>query len=291
MSGYAELQVTSNFSFLRGASHPEELVKAASALGHRAIAITDRNSLAGVVRAHAIAKQLGMQFIVACRLDLRDGSSLLCFPMDKPAYSRLTQLLTLGKRRAPKGECHLDFDDVAVFGEGQIVMVLPPEDWGEDFKVFLDRAAEVFPGRAYLAAQHLYRGDDARRLHCLASLAAETGLPMVATNDVLYHEARRRVLQDVVTCIREGCTLADAGFRLLAHGERHPKAPAEMLRLFKGHEEAVARSLEIAKRCTFKLTELKYEYPHETTDSGRSAQEELVHLAWEGAAEIGRAHV
>ncbi len=284
MSGYAELQVTSNFSFLRGASSPEELVRQAMALGHAAIAITDRNSLAGIVRAHAIARQVGLRFVVGCRLDFQDGSGLLCYPMDKPAYSRLTRLLTLGKRRAPKGQCHLNFDDLVTFGEGQIVVALPPEDWAEDFKPFLDRVAAAFPGRAYLAAQHLYRGDDARRLHRLAALSSETGLPMVATNDVLYHEARRRVMQDVVTCIREGCTLAEAGFRLAAHGERHPKPAAEMRRLFRHHEEAVARSLEIVKRCTFNLTELRYEYPHETTGSGRSAQEELVHLTWEGAA-------
>src|SRR6516162_3686214 len=209
---YAELQVTTNFSFLRGAAHPDELVVTAAALGHAAIAITDRNSLAGVVRAHHAAKEVGLRLVVGCRLDLRDGTSLLAFPEDRAAYGRLTRLLTLGKRRAPKGECHLDYADVISHGEGQIVIVLPPADphptlprergrvgWGD----FADRVAADFAGRAYLAAHHLYRGDDARRLARLAALGKATGLPLVATNDVLYHLPERHPLQDVLTCIRE----------------------------------------------------------------------------------------
>src|SRR5207244_10385120 len=127
MPGYAELQVTSNFSFLRGASHPDELVVTAAALGHAAIAITDRNSLAGIVRAHHAAETIGIRLVIGCRLDLRDGTSLLAFPEDRAAYGRLTRLLTLGQRRAPKGECHLDYADVVAHGEGQIVVVLPSE--------------------------------------------------------------------------------------------------------------------------------------------------------------------
>jgi len=125
-TGYAELQVTSNFSFLRGASHPEELAVTAAALGHDAFAITDRNSLAGIVRGHKAAKAVGIRFLPGCRLDLRDGSSLLCFPTDRAAYGRLSRLLTVGKQRAPKGECHLDYADVAAHGAGQIVIALPP---------------------------------------------------------------------------------------------------------------------------------------------------------------------
>src|SRR5437899_1755898 len=127
ISGYAELQVASNFSFLRGASHPDELVVTAAALGHAAIAITDRNSFAGIVRAHHAAKTIGIRLVVGCRLDLRDGTSLLAFPEDRAAYGRLCRLLTLGKRRAPKGECHLDYADLVAHGDGQIVVVLAPE--------------------------------------------------------------------------------------------------------------------------------------------------------------------
>src|SRR5204862_6481441 len=149
--GYAELQVTTNFSFLRGAAHPDELVVTAAALGHQAIAITDRNSFAGVVRAHHAAKQVGIRLVVGCRLDLRDGASLLAFPEDRAAYGRLTRLLTLGKRRAPKGECHLDYADVIAHGEGQILVVVPTEEG--DIAEFATCVAADFRGRAYLAAQ------------------------------------------------------------------------------------------------------------------------------------------
>src|SRR5438067_1207569 len=161
--GYAELQVASNFSFLRGASHPDELVVTAAALGHAAIAITDRNSFAGIVRAHHAAKTIGIRLVVGCRLDLRDGTSLLAFPEDRAAYGRLTRLLTLGKRRAPKGECHLDYPDLVAHGEGQILIVLPPAEGPKehDAAEFASRVAADFRGRAYLAAHHLYRGDDA----------------------------------------------------------------------------------------------------------------------------------
>ena len=292
---YAELQVTTNFSFLRGAAHPAELVMTAAALGHGAIAITDRNSLAGIVRAHQAAKEVGLRLVVGCRLDLCDGTSLLVFPEDRAAYGRLTRLLTSGKRRAPKGECRLDYADVVAHGDGQIVVVLPPPvpsparggglGWGSDAADFAARVAADFAGRAYLAAHHLYRGDDARRLAHLAALAEAVGLPLVATNDVLYHLPERRPLQDVLTCIREGCTIGEAGFRLAANAERHLKPPQEMARLFRGHQDAVARSLEIVERCHFSLDELRYEYPDETAEDGRTPQQRLADLAWAGAAE------
>ncbi|HKS88704.1 MAG TPA: PHP domain-containing protein, partial [Stellaceae bacterium] len=281
--GYAELQVTSNFSFLRGASHSDELVLTAAALGHAAIAITDRNSLAGIVRAHHAAKTVGIRLVVGVRLDLADGASLLAYPEDRAAYGRLTRLLTLGKRRAPKGECRLDYADVAAHGAGQIVVVLPPED-GEAGE-FAARVAADFPGRAYLAAHFLYRGDDAGRLAQLTVIAEAIGLPLVAMGDVLYHIPERRPLQDVVTCIREHCTIAEAGFRLLAHAERHLKPAAEMRRLFRGHEDAVARSLEIVARCRFSLDELRYEYPEEPVPDGMTPQQRLAQLVWQGAKE------
>src|SRR5580704_7566117 len=274
---YAELQVTTNFSFLRGASHPDELVVTAAALGHQAIAITDRNSFAGIVRAHHAAKEVGIRLVIGCRLDLRDGTSLLAYPTDRAAYGRLTRLLTLGKRRAPKGECHLDYADVVAHGEGQIVVILSPETAA--------RGAADFRGRAYLAAHHLYRGDDMRRLARLAALGDATGLPLVAVNDVLYHLPERRPLQDVLTCIREGCTIGEAGYRLAAKAERHLKAPQEMARLFRGREDAVERTLEIVERCRFSLDELRYEYPEEMVPQGMTPQQRLAELTWQGAAE------
>src|SRR5271169_3175619 len=284
--GYAELQVTTNFSFLRGAAHPRELVMTPAALGHQAIAITDRNSLAGIVRAHQAAKEVGLRLVVGCRLDLGDGASLLAFPVDRAAYGRLTRLLTAGKRRAPKGECRLDYADVVAHGEGQIVVILPPEAAiSDEYRIFASRVAADFAGRAYLAAHHLYRGDDVRRLASLAAIAEAVGLPLVATNDVLYHVPERRPLQDVLTCIREGCTITEAGFRLAANAERHLKPPAEMARLFRGYQAAVVRSCDIAERCHFSLDELRYEYPDETAEDGRTPQQRLTVLAWEGAAE------
>jgi error-prone DNA polymerase len=292
---YGELQVTSNFSFLRGASHPAELVLTAAALGHRAIAVTDRNSIAGIVRAHQAAKEVGIRLVVGCRIDLEDGASLLAFPQDRPAYGRLTRLLTLGKRRAAKGECRLGYADLAAHGEGQIVVVLPPEapplasERGEvgwtEFVAFAALVATDFKSRSYLAAHHLYRGNDARRLAHLAALARAVGLPLIATNDVLYHVPERRRLQDVLTCIREGCTIGEAGFRLAANAERHLKSPQEMARLFRGHSDAVERSLEIVARCRFSLDELRYEYPDETAKDGRTPQQRLADLAWAGAVE------
>jgi error-prone DNA polymerase len=286
---YAELQATSNFTFLRGGSHPDELVRQAALLGFAAIAITDRNSLAGIVRAHQAAKETGIRLVVGVRLDLRDGVSLLAYPEDRAAYGRLTTLLTLGKRRAPKGECHLDYGDVVAHGAGLVVALLPPE--GADrvslaaHRETAARIAADFTGRAYLVAHHLYRGDDARRLARLAAIARETGLKLLATGDVLYHAPERRPLQDVLTCIREHCTIAEAGFRLAANAERHLKPAAEMARLFRGHEAALAYSLEIVKRCRFSLDELRYEYPEEPVPPGMTPQSRLAQLAWEGAAE------
>ena len=281
VTSYAELQVTSNFSFLRGASHAEELVRQAVALGISAIAVTDRNTLAGVVRAHVAAREQPIQLIIGARLDLACGHSLLCWPTDRAAYGRLSQLLTLGKtqRGAPKGECWIGLADVLAHAQGQLFAAIPPDAPGEDFHRFLGNCRDGMGDRLFLAASHGYRGDDRARLDRLALLE----VPMMATNDVHYHDSCRRPLQDVLTCIREKCTLDEAGFRLAANAERHLKPPAEMARLFRDHPDAIARTLEIAQACRFSLDELKYEYPHEVTGQGRTAGEELAHLAWAGA--------
>jgi error-prone DNA polymerase len=287
---YAELQVTSNFSFLRGASHPDELVAAAAALGHGAIAIADRNTLAGVVRAHGAARDLGLRLVVGARLDFTCGFSLLCFPMDRAAYGRLSRLLTVGKRRAPKGQCHITRDDLYEYGEGQIVVALPPARADCSLvssPAFARRLEELhwkFGDRCYLAAQHLYRGDDSRRLTQLARLGRRIGVPLVATNDVHAHTPARRPLMDILTCIREGKTMAEAGLSLAVNGERYLKPGAEMARLFPGHEDAVARTMEIVERCRFSLDELAYEYPDEIVAPGHTAQSWLAALAEEGAA-------
>jgi len=317
---YAELQVTTNFSFLRGAAHGEELIAQAKALGLAAIAVTDRNTLAGVVRAHTAAKQVGVRLIVGARLDLQEGLSLLCLPRDRAAYGRLSRLLSVGQMRAEKGECTLFLNDVASHAEGQIFIALAPDDWdwrevqavpatrpGADIIPFHGHDASPLPmpscdeatgtfeadlrrikaalGQAplYLAASHAYRGDDRARIAALAALAERCATPLVATQDVLYHAPHRRPLQDVLTCVREKTTISAAGLKLEANAERHPKPAAEMARLFKGYEAAIARTLDIADACRFSLDELVYEYPDEPTPPGKSPQAHLQDLTWEGA--------
>ena len=281
---YAELQATTNFGFLRGASHPEELVETAKALGLAALAVCDRNSLAGVVRAHAKAKELGLKFIPGCRLDFADGApSVLCYPTDREAYGRLTKLLTVGQMRARKGECELVWSDLQAHGEGQVLIALPPAALDDGFAQALRRAAKDFPGRVWLAAARGYAAQDLKRIARLEALGQAAGAPIVATNDVLYHGPERRPLQDVMTCIREKCTIQTAGLRLDANAERHLKTPGEMARLFALWPEAVARSLEIAELCRFSLSELKYEYPDEPVPPGKTAMQHLTDLAWAGA--------
>ena len=285
---YAELQAQSNFSFLEGASHPEELVLQASALGLHALALADRGSVSGLVRGHLAAKQQGLKLIPGVRLDLSDGISLLCYPTDRDAWGRLTQLLTLGKRRAQKGSCELSLADVLSgdfqAARGQIVIALPPDRIDRYFNTILDKLKNESESDSFLAGQVRLDGNDALRLARLAALAERHDTPLVATNGVLMHRPQRRVLQDVLTCIRHGCTLFEAGYRLEPNGERHLKAPVEMARLFSSYPEAVARTVEIADACTFSLDELRYDYPVDPVPAGRTPQEELEHQTWAGAA-------
>ncbi|MBS1564467.1 MAG: PHP domain-containing protein, partial [Bacteroidetes bacterium] len=289
---YTELQVTTNFSFLRGASHPAELVERAALLGYGKIAITDRNSLAGIVRAHVAAKDAGIQIIPAARLDLADGPSLLAYPTDKDAYCRLSALLTAGNLRAEKGQCTLYKKDVYAHSKGMLYMVVPPGslnadfEFEPDFKIALKEYREALGAAVYLGAHRLYNGDDNKQLYCLAKLAAACHTPLVATNNVYYHDQSRRHLQDILTCIREKCTIHTAGFRLYSNSERHIKLIPEMQRLFRQYPDAIRRTMEIAEACHFSLSELKYVYPEELTSEGRTPQQELEHLAWKGAREM-----
>ncbi len=283
MTAYAELQVTSNFSFLRGASHPHELVAAAAALGHRAIAITDRSSLAGVVRAYEASQQAGIRLVVGARLDFDDAPSFLCFPIDRAAYGRLSRLITVGRRRASNAQCRLTLDDLLGHREGQVLVALSPERPDAAFARTLKDIRVRLGGPLYLAAQHLYRGDDTVRIAALADLAAECGFKLVATNDVHYHVPSRRALQDVLTCIREHCTVDDAGFRLMPNAEGHLKPPEEMARLFARWPEALAHTVEIAGLCRFDLSELRYEYPVDPCPPGLTPQEYLICESQAGA--------
>lgn len=288
---YTELQVTSNFSFLRGGSHPDELVIQASAMGYTALAITDHNTLAGVVRAHVAAKKAGLKLIVGCHLELIDGPPLLAYPTDLHAYGRLSGLLSKGNRRAEKGECHLYKKDVYNFKEGMRFIIVAPLklnrdfDFADDFKSALAEYHQNLGDALYLGASRSYQSNDAKRLYRLSQLACEFNIRMIATNDVHYHHPDRRQLQDVLTCIREKCTIDTAGFRLYPNAERHLKPADEMERLFRKYPDALAATQEIVKSCQFSLDSLKYVYPEEITSNGRTPQEELELLAWQGAQE------
>ena len=279
MADYTELQVASNYSFLRGSSHIEELFARASVLGLSALAITDRNTLGGIVRAHQRAQDSGVRLIVGCRLDLTDSPSLLVYPTNRAGYSRLTRLLTTGKRRAGKGCCSLMWTDVADAADGLLAILLANETDTDQLPHFKD----AFGDRAYLALTRRYRPDDGVRLEALARLARHNRIPTVATNDVLYHAPHRRVLQDVLTCIREGCTIDDAGFRRERFANRHLRSPLEMTRLFARYPEAINRTSEVAERCQFSLNELRYQYPSEIADPDLTPQQTLERLTWDAA--------
>jgi error-prone DNA polymerase len=284
VTAYAELQVTTSYSFLRGASHPEELFAQARLLGLPVLGITDRNSFAGIVACHQRAEEAGVRMLVGCRLDLTDGTSLLVYPQNRPGYSRLCRLLSLGKIRAGKGGCDLAWQDVAAHGDEQLAVLLPDQP-DDALRSSLARLRADFGDRGYLALTLRRRPGDAVRLHWLAEAAAAARIPTVATGDVLYHAPQRRVLQDVMTCIREGCTIDEAGFRRERFADRYLRPPEEMARLFARHPDAVARTLEIVDRCPFDLRELRYQYPAEIEDPALTPQQTLEKLTWEGAVQ------
>jgi error-prone DNA polymerase len=280
---YAELQCASHFSFLRGASSAEELFAQAAVAGHHALAITDRNSLAGIVRAHEAAKTTGVRLVVGCRLILADETDLLVYPTDRAAYARLCRLLSLGKGRAGKAQCELHWADVVAWNEGLIAVLVP--DRADNVTVQrLRRLRATFGNRAYVALTLRRRPRDHLRLHDMVNLATSAGVAIVATNDVLFHHPDRRILQDVVTCIRDGVVIDDVGFRRERHADRYLKPPEEMSRLFRLWPEAVARSVDLADCCRFSLDELTYQYPHEVGIAGLSSQAALEKLTFEGAA-------
>jgi len=278
---YAELQVTTHFSFLRGASSPQELFEQAKLLGITALGITDRNSLAGIVRAYEASRETGVRLVVGCRLDLTDGTTLLVYPTDRLAYSRLCRLLSIGKSRGGKGQCHLAWDDLVPWNEGLIAILLGDEAH-DGLRQNLARLKQTFGTRAYMALIRRFAPNEHLRLYAIEQAAQAARVPTIAMGDVLYHHPERRRLQDVVSCIREGCTIDEAGYRLERHADRYLKDPVEMQRLFERYPEAFRRVREILDRCTFSLDELRYQYPSET-EPGETAQEKLERLTWEGA--------
>lgn len=279
---YVELAVTTNFSFLRGASHPQEFVSQAQKLGYAAIGITDHNTLAGVVRAYSQWKDLAAdkrpQLLIGARLVFRDGTpDILAYPKNRKAYGRLSRLLSIGKLRAEKGACLLDLEDILEHRRGLQLIVIPPDKL-ENLQSVLARLGSD----TWLAASMLYTGEDRRRLQRLERMARTTHVPLIAINDVLYHEAERRKLQDILTCIREHVTLRDAGFRLEANAERHLKPPKEMWRLFRDCPEAITETLRFARQINFTLAELGQRYPREPIPHGKTADQHLRDLTVSG---------
>jgi error-prone DNA polymerase len=288
---YTELQITSNFSFLRGGSHPEEIVEQALALGYTEVAITDHNTLAGIVRAYTATKKKDLRIIPACRLNLLDGPSLLAYPTTKDAYARLSGLLSEGNLRAEKGECHLYKADVYRYAQEMKFIIVPPASLNTHFEFeeeFINAVQEYkmkLGDEVYLGATRSYQANDNKKLYRLSELSKQFNIPLVAMNDVHYHAAERRELQDVLTCIREKCTINNGGFKLYQNAERYLKPADEMKRLFAQYPDAIKNTKKIADACKFCLGELKYVYPKEITTEGRTPQEELAYLAWQGANE------
>jgi error-prone DNA polymerase len=318
---FAELAAMTNFSFLRGASHPEEMVARAAELGLAGIGIADHNSLAGVVRAHTFAREnaeamAGARVVAGARLVFIDGSpDALVYPKDRAAYGRLCRILTEGNLRAPKGECWLKFDDLLERSEGLQVIVMPPlshharEVEGEGSSTVTRSMArsphpalratpgskarrekgiiallrEAFGERLWIGASLTYGADMRGALARRAALARAVGAPLIATNDALMHAPERRALADVLTCIREKTTLEAAGRLTQANAERHLKAPREMARLFTDAPEAVAETIRFLDGLAFSLDELKHCYPEELREGHATPQAALEAFVWEGA--------
>ncbi|MEO1067384.1 MAG: error-prone DNA polymerase, partial [Pseudomonadota bacterium] len=286
---FAELAIQSNFSFLKGASHPEEIAVRAAMLGLRGFSICDENSLAGSVRGYVAAKEAGVAYRVGCRLVFADGTpDILIWPKDRAAYGRLCRLLSTGRLRAPQSReetrktCHLTLDDVLDWGEGSILALVPDDHPVAVLEDVLSRLT-VFEEPLRFAINAPYGSGDVRRLHRLKDLAVKSGALLLASNLPLYHTRERKAVQDVVTCIREHVTLCDAGRLLQKNAERHLKAPDDMKRLFKIAPEAFVETRRVMDKLTFNLEELRYNYPKECAGQSASPQAELERLAYEGA--------
>ena len=319
-AAFVELGLVSCFSFLRGASHAEELVAAARELGYDAIGIADANSMAGVVRVHSEAKSLKLRPVIGSRIETVEGLAFLAYPGNRAGYGRLCRLISAGRMATldgewqEKGVCEISLPMLAAHCEDVQLILLPPEDLAAEFTIEAESNVVPFPAALpedsrdapprqvtaafpdilpylvgclptlrHLGASYLYRGDDVARIERLAALARANGLALLATNDVHYHIPDRRPLQDVMTAIRHKTTVAKAGHLLHANAERHLKSPAEMQRLFARWPQAIEEARKVADACRFSLDELKYVYPEKSYPEGRTPQQQLEVLTWEGA--------
>jgi len=269
---YVPLWCRSNFSFLEGASHAEELVEEAHRVGLPAIALADRDGVYGIVRAHVKARELGVQLVAGATVTV-DGGTIILYAIDRAGWASLTRLLTIGRRRAPKGESNVTVDEVCAHAAGLIAL-------GNDR---FERWKDAFGDRLYVLVTRHRRDDEPAIEARVRARAQELGVPIVAGNEVLYHSRARRPLQDVLTCIRHGVTLATAGRRIRGNDEHDLKAPHAFAKLWADDPAAVERTRELAARCTFSLAELRYRYPTELLPDGTTSMEHLRALTWAGA--------
>ncbi|RUV81019.1 PHP domain-containing protein, partial [Mesorhizobium sp. M1A.F.Ca.IN.022.07.1.1] len=285
---YAEFGIQSNFSFLRGASKPEELVVTAKFYGFSSIGLADRNTVAGVVRAWQQARVEKLAYHPGCRLVFCDGTpDILAYPRDRKGWGHLCRMLTQANLRDEneKGATLLELSDLLEWGDLMSLAILPNLSGGaEDNLTLISRLKDRFGAALRLAVAPDYGGNDRFRIEQAAAMAQHLHIPLMATNDVLYHAADRRPLQDVLTAIRLNTPVSEVGLELTANAERHLKTPLEMARLFRRHPEALAETLRFADELTFSLSDLEYNYPDEPTESGLGPQAELERLAREGAA-------
>ena len=297
LPGYCELHCVSNFTFLRGASHPEELVARACELGYAALAITDECSLAGVVRAHVAAKQCGLKLIIGTEVRVEDGPTLLLLATNRESYGHISALITRARGRAVKGRYLVTWADLEWNLDHCLVVLIPPEPHPHPrpllrFKCALALEGEVvqyarylaqrFPQRAWIAVELLRGPNDAAHLDALRELSAQSGLPLVAAGDVHMHVRSRKALQDTMTAIRHGVTVAEAGDRLLPNAERHLRTRLALARTYP--PELLAESVAIAGRCDFSLDVLRYEYPVELVPVGQTATAYLREITLQGLA-------
>ncbi|PKB25180.1 DnaE-like error-prone DNA polymerase [Novosphingobium kunmingense] len=314
---FVELGLASCFSFLRGASDAVDLATTARALGYDAIGIADANTMAGVVRLHSEALALGLRPVIGCQIETVEGLAFLAYPADRQAYGRLCRLISAGRMATPdgqwqdKGACDITLAMLADHSEGVHLVLLPPDDLDAELAIevqsnviilrggegqgatavlrvpfpdLVPHLAARLPTLRHLAAAHLYTGDDLARIARLDALARGNGMAILATNRVLYAQAHRRPLHDVMTAIRHKTTVVAAGHLLEANAERHLKGPEEMARLFARWPHALQSARDLTDACAFSLEELRYEYPEESCPDGLEPQQHLANLTWEGAA-------
>ena len=286
MSSYVPLWCKSNYSFLEGASHPEELVAQAHRLGLRSLALTDRDGVYGIVRAHKQAQECGVHLIIGSEITLFDNSTLILLVTNRQGYANLCRLISIGRLRSTKGKSQVSWEEVCEHADGLIAL------WGGTHSLIVNETepsaiveslVDAFGDRLYALLTRHREPEDERREHRLRERATQYGIPTVAGMEVLYHTPDRRDLQDVLTCIRHGVTLATAGTLIHPNAEHALRPPHGFAMLYDDDRDAIGRTEEVAARCCFSLTEIHYRYPSERLPDGTTSAEYLRTLTFDGA--------